>query len=47
MRILHTMLRVTDLKKSIEFYTKILEMKVLRQKEYPEGEFTLAFLKPH
>lgn len=44
MRILHIMLRVTDLKKSIEFYTKLLEMKVLRQKEYPEGEFTLAFL---
>lgn len=44
MRILHTMIRVTDLKKSIAFYTDILEMKLLRQKEYPEGKFTLAFV---
>ncbi|MDH5217323.1 MAG: lactoylglutathione lyase [Gammaproteobacteria bacterium] len=44
MRILHTMLRVGDLEKSIGFYTDILGMQLLRQKEYPEGEFTLAFL---
>ena len=44
MRILHTMLRVVDLQKSIEFYTKILGMKLLRQKDYPEGKFTLAFV---
>ena len=44
MRILHTMLRVKDLEKSISFYTEILGMKLLRKHEYPEGEFTLAFL---
>jgi lactoylglutathione lyase len=44
MRILHTMLRVGDLKHSIDFYTKVLGMKVLRQKDYPEGRFTLAFI---
>jgi lactoylglutathione lyase len=44
MRILHTMLRVTDLQQSIDFYTRILGMKLLRQKDYPEGRFTLAFL---
>jgi len=44
MRILHTMLRVTDLKRSIAFYTNLLGMKVLRQTDYPDGEFTLAFL---
>lgn len=44
MRILHTMLRVGDLNRSIEFYTRTLGMKLLRQKEYPDGEFTLAFL---
>ena len=44
MRILHTMLRVGDLKRSIDFYTKVLGMKVLRQKDYPEGRFTLAFI---
>lgn len=44
MRILHTMLRVGDLKRSIEFYTKVLGMKLLRQKDYPEGKFTLAFV---
>ncbi len=44
MRILHTMLRVTDLKESIDFYTNIFEMKLLRQKEFPDGKFTLAFL---
>lgn len=44
MRILHTMLRVGDLEKSIEFYTTILGMKLLRQKDYPDGKFTLAFV---
>ena len=44
MRLLHTMLRVGNLEKSIQFYTDILGMKLLRQKEYPEGKFTLAFL---
>lgn len=44
MRILHTMLRVVDLKKSIQFYTEILEMNLIRKKDYPDGKFTLAFL---
>lgn len=44
MRILHTMLRVVDLKKSIHFYTHVLGMHLLRQKDYPEGKFTLAFV---
>ena len=44
MRILHTMLRVGDLQRSIAFYTELLGMKLLRQREYPEGKFTLAFL---
>lgn len=44
MRILHTMIRVVDLKKSIKFYTDILEMNLLRQKDYPDGKFTLAFM---
>ncbi len=44
MQILHTMLRVGDLNKSIGFYTKILGMKLLRQKDYPAGRFTLAFV---
>jgi lactoylglutathione lyase len=44
MRILHTMLRVGDLDKSIAFYTEVLGMSLLRQKEYPKGKFTLAFL---
>lgn len=44
MRILHTMLRVGDLDKSIAFYTEVLGMRLLRQKDYPKGEFTLAFL---
>jgi len=44
MRILHTMLRVGDLRRSIDFYTGVLGMKVLRQKDYPEGRFTLAFV---
>jgi lactoylglutathione lyase len=44
MRMLHTMLRVGDLDRSIDFYTRILGMKVLRRKDYPEGKFTLAFV---
>lgn len=44
MRILHTMLRVGDLDRSIRFYTEVLGMKLLRKKDYPKGEFTLAFL---
>lgn len=44
MRFLHTMLRVGNLEQSITFYTEVLGMKVLRQKEYPEGRFTLAFV---
>jgi len=44
MRILHTMLRVENLEKSIAFYTDVLGMKKLRQKDYPDGKFTLAFL---
>lgn len=44
MRILHTMLRVGDLEKSIAFYTEVLGMKELRRKDYPDGKFTLAFL---
>jgi len=44
MRILHTMLRVGDLDRSIDFYTNVLGMKLLRQQDYPEGTFTLAFL---
>ena len=44
MRILHTMLRVGNLEKSVNFYTKVLGMKLLRQQDYPDGEFTLAFV---
>lgn len=44
MRMLHTMLRVGDLQKSIDFYQQVMGMKLLRQKDYPKGEFTLAFL---
>ena len=44
MRLLHTMLRVGDLDRSLEFYTKVLGMKLLRRKDYPEGRFTLAFV---
>jgi len=43
-RILHTMLRVSDLKKSECFYCQFLGMKVQRKKDYPEGKFTLSFL---
>ncbi len=44
MRILHTMLRTGDLQRSIDFYTEVLGMRLLRQNDYPEGKFTLAFL---
>ncbi|CAM8373984.1 MULTISPECIES: lactoylglutathione lyase [Candidatus Methylopumilus] len=44
MRVLHTMIRVSDLEKSLTFYTNILGMKLLRLYEYPEGKFTLAFV---
>ena len=44
MRLLHTMLRMTDLPRSIAFYTDVLGMTLLRQQDYPEGQFTLAFL---
>ncbi len=44
MRLLHTMLRVGNLDASIEFYTAVLGMKLLRRKDYPDGEFTLAFV---
>ncbi|MBX3717053.1 MAG: lactoylglutathione lyase [Burkholderiales bacterium] len=44
MRILHTMIRVGDLDRSIRFYTEVLGMKVLRRKDYPDGKFTLAFV---
>ena len=44
MRMLHTMLRVGDLDKSISFYCDVLGMKLLRRKDYPSGEFTLAFV---
>jgi len=44
MRILHTMLRVGDLKRSLAFYTEVLGMRLLRQSDYPSGRFTLAFV---
>jgi lactoylglutathione lyase len=43
-RMLHTMLRVMDLEKSLAFYTGQLGMKLLRKKDFPEGRFTLAFV---
>ena len=44
MRILHTMLRVGDLDRSIAFYTEVLGMRLLRRHDYPDGKFTLAFV---
>jgi lactoylglutathione lyase len=44
MRLLHTMLRVGDLDRSIAFYTQVLGMKLLSRRDYPEGRFTLAFV---
>lgn len=43
-RLLHAMLRVGDLEKSLRFYTEILGMRVFRREEYPQGKFTLVFL---
>jgi lactoylglutathione lyase len=44
MRILHTMLRVGDLERSLRFYTEVLGMRLLRRNDYPDGKFTLAFV---
>lgn len=44
MRLLHTMLRVGNLERSLDFYCNVLGMKLLRKKDYPGGEFTLAFV---
>jgi lactoylglutathione lyase len=44
MRILHTMLRVGDLERSLRFYTEVLGMRLLRRQDYPDGRFTLAFV---
>lgn len=44
MRILHTMIRVGNLDRSIAFYTEVLGMRLLRRNDYPEGRFTLAFV---
>ena len=44
MRILHTMIRVGDLDRSIAFYSEILGMQLLRRQDYPDGRFTLAFV---
>ena len=44
MRLLHTMLRVGDLERSLTFYTEVLGMCLLRRKDYPDGRFTLAFV---
>ncbi|NMG63858.1 lactoylglutathione lyase [Azoarcus indigens] len=44
MRLLHTMLRVGDLDRSLSFYTEVLGMRLLRRQDYPDGKFTLAFV---
>lgn len=44
MRLLHTMIRVGDLQRSIDFYTQVLGMRLLRKSEYPSGRFTNAFV---
>ncbi len=44
MRMLHTMLRVGNLDRSLQFYTEVLGMNLLRRKDYPSGRFTLAFV---
>lgn len=44
MRMLHTMLRVGNMERSLKFYTEVLGMKMLRKHDYPEGEFSLAFV---
>ena len=43
-RLMHTMVRVRDLDQSLDFYTRLLGMKMLRRKDYPSGKFTLAFV---
>ena len=43
-RFLHTMLRVTDLQRSVDFYTKLLGMKELRRRDVPDGKYTLVFV---
>ena len=43
-RLLHTMIRVRDLERSIDFYTRLLGLSLLRRKDYPSGKFTLAFV---
>lgn len=43
-RVMHTMIRVRDMDRSLDFYTRLLGMKVLRRKDYPEGRFSLAFV---
>lgn len=44
MRLLHTMIRVGDLDRSIKFYTEVLGMRLLRRQDYPQGKYTLAFV---
>lgn len=44
MRMMHTMLRVTDLDRALAFYCDVMDMKLIRRKDYPEGRFTLAFV---
>ncbi len=44
MRLLHTMIRVGDLERSLKFYTGVLGMRLLRKHDYPDGRFTLAFV---
>mgnify|MGYP003601459546 CR=1 FL=1 len=44
MRLLHTMLRVGNLERSLAFYQEVLDMQLLRKQDYPEGRFTLAFI---
>ncbi len=44
MRLLHTMLRVSDLEASLRFYCEVLGMKLLRKQDFPDGKFTLAFV---
>ena len=44
MRILHVMLRVSDLERALAFYTSVLGMRLLRKQDYPDGRFTLAFV---
>lgn len=43
-QLMHTMVRVRDLDKSLDFYTRLLGMKLLRKMDFPEGRFTLAFV---